>query len=31
VVSGSYRQISRDLVNGAMITVNNDSEDDGAS
>jgi HlyD family secretion protein len=31
VVSGSYRQISRDLVNGAMITVNNDSEDDGES
>ena len=31
VVSGSYRQISRDLVNGAMITVNNDSEDGGAS
>lgn len=31
VVSGSYRQISRDLINGAMITVNNDSEDDGTS
>jgi HlyD family secretion protein len=30
VVSGSYRAISRDLVTGAAVTVNNDSEEAGA-
>jgi len=27
VVSGSYREISRDLVNGAVVTVNNEAEE----
>jgi len=31
VVSGSYRAISRDLVHGAAVTVNNDADEDGAS
>lgn len=31
VVSGSYRAISRDLVNGAEITVNNETEGDETS
>jgi HlyD family secretion protein len=31
VVSGSYRAISRDLVNGSIVTVNNDSEATGVS
>ena len=30
VVSGSYRAISRDLVNGATVTVNNDPDEEGA-
>jgi HlyD family secretion protein len=29
VVSGSYRAISRDLVNGAVVTVNNDPDNTG--
>ena len=29
VVSGSYRAISRDLVNGAVVTVNNDPDNKG--
>lgn len=30
VVSGSYRAISRDLVHGAVVTVNNDPDNEGA-
>jgi len=30
VVSGSYRAISRDLVNGAVVTVNNETDAEGA-
>jgi HlyD family secretion protein len=29
VVSGSYRAISRDLVHGAAVTVNNDPGEEG--
>lgn len=31
VVSGSYREISRDLVNGSVVTVNNEAEEAEAS
>jgi HlyD family secretion protein len=31
VVSGSYRAISRDLVNGSVVTVNNEAEETEAS
>ena len=29
VVTGSYRAISKDLVNGAVVTVNNEAADTG--